>query len=149
MRKTAIFVSAVLALSMVATVSSAKPASKAKPVVPSRLLPLSEAEMFSGDESGCQLAFSQGNDNFIFIIDHRFTIKTSAGVQNCTMTQDQYERFGTDSTAMICGGRQLVVRPTGPGKSYPEADSAEGPAALTMTESGKSRTVKGKWSSAC
>lgn len=143
----------VIALSLVAAGSAAKPApkSKAKPkeVFPSRLLPLTEREMFSGPETGCQFAFSQGDDDFIFIIERRFTIKTEKGVHNCTITDEQFSGWGSGPVDVSCGGRSLSLKPTGPGKSYPEADSAEGPAALTMTQDGRSRTVQGKWSSAC
>lgn len=147
MWKSLTLTAAVAALSLTATGSTAKPA--AKPVVPSRLLPLSENDMFSGPETGCQLAFSQGNDSFIFIIGSRFTFRTAAGINNCVMPQDEFSGFGSDDTAMTCSGRKFVIRRTGKTKSYPEADSAETPSALTMTEGGKSRTVKGMWSSAC
>lgn len=149
MLKSLMLIAAVLTLSLTATGSTAKPTSKATPVVPSRLLPLSENDMFSGPETGCQLAFSQGNDSFIFIIGSRFTYRTAAGINNCVMSQDEFSGFGSDNTAMSCGGRKFVIRATGKTKSYPEADSAETPANLTMTEAGKSRTVKGMWSSAC
>lgn len=136
--------------------SAAKPApkspaakSKAQAVFPSRLLPLTEAEMFAGPETGCEFAFSQGDDSFIFVIGHRFTIKTDKGVHHCPITDEQFSGFGSDGTAVDCGGRRLSVQQTGPGKSYPETDSAEVPIALTMQQAGRSRTVLGKWSSAC
>lgn len=142
---------AVAVLSLAASGSAAKPAPKpvAKKVFPSRLLPLTEGEMFSGNESGCQLSFMQGNDSFIFIIDHRFTIKTETGVHNCTITDEEFSGFGSGPTKVSCGGRTLSIKSTGPTKSYPEADSAETPSALTMSEKGKSRTVQGMWGSAC
>lgn len=129
------------------SMSTSKP--KSKEAFPSRLLPLREAEMFSGPETGCQFAFSQGNDSFIFIIGHRLTIRTDAGVQNCKITDAQFGGLGSDTTTMSCGKRTLSIRPTGPSKSYPEADSTVGPAALTMNEAGRTRTVNGRWSIAC
>lgn len=138
---------AATALSLAATGSTAKPA--AKPAVPTRLLPLSDKDMFSGPETGCQLAFSQGNSSYVFVIGNRFTFRTEAGINNCTMSQEEFSGFGSDTTPMTCGGRKFVIRAIGKTKSYPEADSAETPSAMTMTEGGKSRTVKGMWSSAC
>lgn len=147
MLKPLMLTAATITLSLTATGSTAKPA--AKPAVPSRLLPLSEQDMFSGPETGCQLAFSQGNDSYIFVIERRFTYRTDAGINNCVMSDSEFEGFGSDSTPVTCGGRKFSIRETGKTKSYPEADSAETPAALTMTQDGKSRTVKGMWSSAC
>ena len=147
MLKSQIFMVAATALTFAATSSSAKPTTK--PVVPSRLIALSEADMFSGPETGCQLAFSQGNSSYVFVIGNRFTFRTEVGINNCTMSQEEFSGFGSDTTPMTCGGRKFVIRAIGKTKSYPEADSAETPSAMTMTEDGKSRTVKGMWSSAC
>ena len=138
---------AAVAPAFAATGSTAEPA--AKPAVPSRLLPLSEQDMFSGPETGCQLSFSQGNDSFIFIIGSRFTYRTDAGITNCTISQEDFSGFGSDNRAMFCGGRTFAIRATGNTRTYPQADSAETPAALTMTEAGESRTVRGIWGSAC
>ena len=119
------------------------------PRVPSALLPLSDKDIASTRESGCQFSFSQGRNTYIFMIGADFLMRTERGLSLCKITDAQFQSLGEGRGAMACGGRKVVIRRTGKIESNPEADSASGPAALTMTEGTRSRTVRGDWGSAC
>lgn len=116
---------------------------------PSPLLPLSEADMASTAETGCQLAFTQGRGTYLFVIGHSLLMRTAKGLSTCTVTEAQFQEFGEKPTAILCGGRALAMRRTERVASHPDADSADGPASLTMMEGGVSRVVRGNWGSAC
>lgn len=117
--------------------------------VPSALLPLSDADIAKSRETGCQFSFLQGRGTYIFMIGADFLVRTNRGLSLCKITDAQFQSFGEGRGAITCGGRKLAVRRTGKIQSNPEADSAVGPASLTMTEGGRSRTVRGDWGSAC
>lgn len=133
------------------TASSAATAPRS-PLLPSALLPLSDHDSYSTNETGCQFAFTQGNDTYLFMIGHSVIIRTApgrAGLNACTISDAQFSAFGDGPGTVSCGGRTLGVRRTGRVTSHEEADSADGPAALTMTQAGHTRTVRGAWGSAC
>ena len=117
--------------------------------LPSALLPLSDADFAKSRETGCQFSFMQGRSTYIFMIGSDFLMRTKAGFALCKITDAQFQSLGNGRGAITCGGRKLAVRRTGKITANPEADSAVGPASLTMTEGGRSRTVRGNWGSAC
>jgi hypothetical protein len=122
------------------------------PVEParSRLLPLSEEDLATSAETGCQFTFSQGDATYIHMIGLDFLIRTADGLHKCLISQTQWDGFGVGSgTTIACGGRRLSLRRTGPTKAYPETDSAGGSAVLTMAEGARSRTLRGDWGIAC
>lgn len=136
------------AAALFASVALPAPAQSAA-CVPSALLPLSEKDFASTQETGCQFLFSQGRSAYIFMIGSDFLMRTQQGLATCKITDVQFQSLGEGRGAVTCGGRKLAIRRTGKVQSNPESDSASGPAALTMTESTRSRTVRGDWGSAC
>jgi len=138
----------VAAAALLASAALPAPAQSAARV-PSALLPLSDKDMESTQETGCQFLFSQGRSTYIFMIGSDFLMRTQQGLATCKITDAQFQSFGEGRGAVACGGRKLAIRRTGKVQSNPESDSASGPAALTMTEGTRSRTVRGDWGSAC
>lgn len=117
-----------------------------------RLLPLSDKDAYSTSEMGCQFAFDQGRATYVFMIGRSLLIRTApgrAGLHACRITDRQFGGFGDGGTAISCAGRSLAVRRTGRVTSNPEADSAGGPALLTITRHGRTRAIRGTWGSAC
>jgi hypothetical protein len=114
-----------------------------------RLLPLSDPDAYSTNESGCEFGFRQGRDTFVFMIGRSLILRDAAGRHVCRITDRQFGRFGYGPTAISCAGRRFTLRQTGPVVSHEEADSAEGPAALTIRQGGRTRVVTGRWGTAC
>jgi hypothetical protein len=119
-------------------------------VLPPPLLPLSEKDMRSTDDTGCETSISQGDDTFIFIIGNSFILRTApgaAGLQICHPTDAM--NFDTGGGPVTCGGRKLSMRHVGKSVGHEEADSVEGSGILTMSDATHSRQVKVSWGTAC
>ena len=140
---------ALLAAAALLTASALPMPAQSAARVPSALLPLTEQDFSSTQETGCQFSFAQGRNTYIFMIGADFLMRTQQGLATCKITDAQFQALGEGRGAVICGGRKLAIRRTGKVQSNPEADSASGPASLTMTEGTRSRTVRGDWGSAC
>lgn len=118
--------------------------------LPSRLLPLSDADLATSTETGCQFTFGQGNSTYIFMIGRDFVIRTADGLNKCPILQAQWDGFGTDRrTIVACGGRRLSLQRLGRTEANAATDSAGGGAVLTMAEGARSRTIRGDWGTAC
>ena len=133
----------VLALPLLLAVGAAAPAP---------LLPLSDKDAYSTNEMGCQFAFDQGRRTYLFMIGRHLIIRTApgrAGLHACPITDRQFGAFGDGPARITCAGRTLSIRRTGRTIGHPEADSAESPAALSITRAGRTRTMNGRWGSAC
>lgn len=127
----------------------AQPAPAPSSIMPTPLRPLSDVDASRATETGCQFVFGQGDDTYLFIIGRSLLMRTERGFHHCTITDAQFTGFGEGATRVPCGGRTLAVRRTGRGVSNPEADSAQGPATLTMSQGRFTRSVRGWWGSAC
>lgn len=117
-----------------------------------RLLPLSDRDAYSTRDTGCEFGFRQGRETFLFVIGHSLIVRTApgrAGLNVCRITDRQFGTFGDGAAAVDCAGRSFSVRRTGRVVSHEEADSAEGPALLTMRRGNAVRLIRGTWGSAC
>ena len=135
-----------LAGGLAVTGSAAMPA---RTLLPSALLPITDADQTSMTESGCTQSFSQGNDTYLYAIGHTMLMRTATGLNRCPVTEAQFQSFGTGPTTLSCGGRRLVLRPVGRSTPNEATDSNGGDATLTMTQGGHSRAVRGTWGVAC
>ena len=142
---TKLFLAAAALLASAALPAPAQSAAR----VPSALLPLSEKDFASTQETGCPFLFSQGRSTYIFMIGSDFLMRTQQGLATCKITDAQFQSLSQGRGAVGCGGRKLAIRRSGKVQPNPESDSASGPASLTMTEGTRSRTVRGDWGSAC
>ena len=141
---------AILAVTMAGGLAlTGSAATPARALLPSALLPITDADQTSMTESGCTQSFSQGNDTYLYAIGRTMLMRTAAGLNRCPVTEAQFQNFGTGRTTLSCGGRQLVLRPVGRSTPNQATDSNGGDATLTMTQGGHSRTVRGTWGVAC
>ena len=149
MPKPATMIRAILIAALAPAVVAAVPAAKA--LLPAALLPLSDADSTTG-ESGCESYFTQGSKSFVYVQNSSLILRTApgaAGRKLCRLTQAQQNGFGSGPTTASCGGLKLSIRPTGRAIGHPEADSTEGPAALTLSDGTHSRVIVGRYGTAC
>ena len=137
----------VVVLTIASQTAAAPPARPAAALA--GLTPLSEKDMGRTREMGCQSSFTHGRDTLIFMIGHDFMVRTNAGLAICRISDRQFGSFGDGPAAITCGGRRLAVRRTGKIIAHEEADSAEGPALLTVTQGRVKTAIKGDWGTAC
>jgi hypothetical protein len=83
------------------------------------------------------------------MIGHDFMIRTSAGLVICRISDAQFGAFGDGPATIACGSLRLSVRRTGKIIAHEEADSAEGPALLTVSQGRSKNAIKGDWGTAC
>jgi hypothetical protein len=119
-------------------------------VLPPPLLPLSESDMRTTNETGCETSISQGKDTFIFIIGQSLILRTAPGAKGLQVCKpDDVVNFDTSGKPVSCGDRKLSMRHVGKTVGHPEADSSEGSGVLTMSDGTHSRQVKVSWGTAC
>jgi hypothetical protein len=83
------------------------------------------------------------------MIGHEFMIRTHSGRQACRITDAQFSNFSETHGKIACAGMSLSVRRTGRVRQHPEADSAEGPANLIVSQGRSNRVIPGNWGCAC
>lgn len=113
------------------------------------LLPLSEADLTSTSEMGCECSFNRGRDALARVIGNELTIRTGSGLQACRISDAEFAAFSAGRADRACGGVQLNLRRTGRVSSHPESDSAEWPASLGVSRGRARRTLAGRWGCAC
>ena len=147
MRKAHLTVMALAALATIAGASAiiAQPRSAGR--IP--LLPLSERDLRSTSESGCECTFRIGRSTLVRTIGNELTIRIRAGRQVCRITDAQFSALSNGRGTASCAGLRLSLRPTGPVTTHPESDSADGPAALSLSARPPRRWHAGRWGCAC
>jgi hypothetical protein len=118
---------------------------------PGRAAPLralSERDMRAAHGSGCQLSFDAGRSTLVYVIEHEYMIRTSAGRAVCRINDRQFSALSCGGS-MSCGGYRITIRETGRSVGHMETDSAVAPATLTVSGRGRPWTVRGQWGSAC
>lgn len=146
MRKIAIAVAVVLIAGIVTPgITATKRA-----ILPPPLLPLSDKDMYSTGETGCETSISQGRDTFLFIIGDSLILRTASGAKGLQVCKpDDVTNFDSSGRAVSCGGRKFSMRHVGKAIGHEEADSVEGKGVLTMSDGTNSRQVKVSWGTAC
>ena len=113
------------------------------------LFPLSDRDLGATRQSGCECTFRVGRLTLFQLIGDELTIRTRAGRQVCRTTDEQFSALSDGSGRAACAGIGMSVRRTGPLRVIPEADSADGPASLTLAQGRMRRTLAGRWGCAC
>lgn len=131
-----------------ATVFVAGTAAFTAPAPGAPLRPLSERDQRAARGSGCQISFDAGRSTLVYILDHEFMIRTSAGRTVCRISDAQFARLSGGGTQQ-CGGYRITMRETGRGTANEASDSARTPARLTVTGRGRPWTVRGLLQTAC
>lgn len=146
MRRLSIAVATVLIAGIVVPGTSATK----RAVLPPPLLPLSDKDMYSTGETGCETSISQGKDTFIFIIGDSLILRTAPGADGLQVCKpNDVTNWDSSGKVAVCGGRKLSMRQVGKSIGHEEADSVEGNGVLTMSDGTHSRQVKVGWGTAC
>jgi hypothetical protein len=115
---------------------------------PALLRPLSDSDQAATRESGCQLSFNSRRSTLVYVIGHDFMVRTNAGRAVCRIRDAEFSALSRGGSRS-CGGVRLTIRPTGRSIGNQASDSSSGPATLTVTNRGRSWTVRGIWGTAC
>lgn len=120
--------------------------------VPRLLLPVSDGDIDRLKSMGCESAFVQGQTSYTFMRNNSLLLRTAlgrAGLHRCDFTDAQIAGFGDGPRQLTCGGRRVAIRRIGRVTSYSEADSADFPAELTVTDGIRRATLRGRYGTAC
>ena len=150
MRMAHLSVMAVAALATFGIGASAITAQPGRAPATAPLFALSERDLNATSESGCECTFRAGRRNDLLrIIGDELTIRTRAGRQVCRISGEQFSALSNGSGTAACGGLRMSLRRTGRVSSYPESDSADWPASLTVGQGRMRRTLAGRYGCAC
>lgn len=142
-----------MAALLLGTAAGSAPATHAR-LLPAPLLPLSMEDTSTG-EFGCENAFAQGSDSFVFIRNSFLILRTAPGAAGrvvCHPDDAALSAFGDGTGSVTCGGRTLRLRVLAPIRDphpNPEADGGASHAILTMSDGTHTRSVRGTWGTAC
>lgn len=136
-------VTAVLLVSGVALV----PASSSP--VAGTLRPLSDADQSKTKETGCTFSFDAANKTLVQAVGHDFTIRTSAGLKVCRITDAAFQKLG-DGSSTTCGGYTLRFKRAGKVDANEASDSSSWTAILTIGQGKRTlQTIRGNAGTAC
>ena len=118
---------------------------------PSRpaLLPLSEADMNRGHESGCTFSFDWKRATLIQAIGSEVMIRTPERFNLCRFDEAEVSAFTDGKRTLQCGGRRLRLQRTGTVRSHEASDSATWRATLSVTNGAARTTLPGLAGVAC
>jgi hypothetical protein len=134
-----------LALALLAT--PVPPPVKAAPTP--ALLPLSEADMNRGTESGCTFSFDWRRATLIQATGTEVMIRTPKRFNLCRFDEAAVSAFTDGKRTLQCGGRQLRLQRTGRTSTHEASDSAAWRATLTVTQGAARTTLPGLAGVAC
>jgi hypothetical protein len=134
-----------LALTLLAT--TVPPPAKAAPTP--ALLPLSEADMNRGSETGCTFSFDRKLDTLIQATGTEVMIRTPEHLNLCRYDEAAVTAFTDGKRTLQCGGRQLRLQRTGRTSTHEASDSAAWRATLTVTQGAARTTIPGMAGVAC
>ncbi|MFG1465483.1 hypothetical protein V5F77_21605 [Xanthobacter sp. DSM 24535] len=111
------------------------------------LVPLSEDDERSSQQSGCMFLFSVSPKDYVQLIDGELMFRTLSGLHVCHIANA--DAFMDARESAVCDGISLKLRRTGRITHNPASDSSTGPAQLLIGQGGVSRTLRGTWGVAC
>jgi len=113
------------------------------------LLPLSEADLTSTQETGCTCTMEVRNRSLVQAIGNELMVRTRAGRQVCRLTDARFQQISGATGTYRCGGLSMTLRRTGRSQSHQESDSFTVPAALAVSQGRARQTLNGIWGCAC
>ena len=113
------------------------------------LQPLSEEDLISSTQTGCTCTFNRGDTSYLQTVGDELMVRTASGRQVCRVTDAQFQSLGEPDGEVMCKGVRVSIRERGPKTLDIEADSSDGPATLSATQSGSNSTLDGTWGCAC
>jgi hypothetical protein len=129
--------------------SAAAPAPIRSPRAIGPLLPLTGDDQELA-QNGCVCAFLVGRRhrlNLLQLSGRILLTRTRAGLNNCPISEAQFQALSGPSGSADCGGSHITIR-NGPSRQVGD-DEGESVSTLTLRQSGRTDRLHGLWACAC
>jgi hypothetical protein len=114
------------------------------------LLPLSDADETRA-QSGCTCTFivgsRRGSTALLQLSGHILLSRTRAGLNNCPISEAQFQAMSGPVGSARCGDRRITIR-SGPARQVGD-DQAASAATVTVRRGGRTQVLHGTWVCAC
>lgn len=113
------------------------------------LLPLSDQDERSTQETGCTSTFTVGRRDYLQLVGTELLLRDRRGLHSCRFTTVDTEDLETGRGNVSCSGYRLGIRSSGKATSNPASDSSSRRAVLTIDRAGVATSMRGIWGVAC
>lgn len=151
-RRTTLLVRAVLVSATAVTSGAASPPHQVAVQASSKqvpLVPLSDADEQSTQETGCTFTFTAAGHDYLQLVGSELMLRDQHGLRSCRLTEAEGEGLETGRGAASCFGYRLHIQPLGRATSNAATDSSSGRAVLTVDHGGVATRMRGIWGVAC
>jgi hypothetical protein len=116
---------------------------------PAPLLPLSDQDEQSTQETGCTSTFTFGTRDYLQLVDTELLLRDRHGLHACRFTEAATDALETGRGNISCAGYRLGIRSFGKATSNLATDSSSRRAVLTINRGGAVTSMRGIWGVAC
>ncbi|MEG3175606.1 hypothetical protein U1872_05135 [Sphingomonas sp. RB3P16] len=116
---------------------------------PAPLLPLSDQDERSTQETGCTSTFTRGRQDYLQLVGTELLLRDQHGLHACHFTEAATDDLETGRRSVSCSGYRLRIRSSGKATSNLASDSSSRRAALTIDRGGVATSMRGIWGAAC
>lgn len=113
------------------------------------LLPLSDQDERSTQETGCTSTFTVGRHDYLQLVGSELLLRDRQGLQSCRFTTVDTADLETGRGTVSCSGYRLRIRSSGKATSNLASDSSSRRAVLTIDRGGVATSMRGIWGVAC
>jgi len=113
------------------------------------LLPLSDQDEQSTQETGCTSTFTLGMHDYLQLIGTELLLRDRRGLNACRLTGAATEALETGRGNVFCAGYLLRIRSSGKATANLASDSSSRRATLTIDRGGAATSMRGIWGVAC
>jgi hypothetical protein len=113
------------------------------------LVPLSDADEQSTQETGCTFAFMRAGHDYLQLVGSELMLRDQQGLRSCRLTEKEGEGLETGQGSASCSGYRLHIHAIGRATSNAATDSSGGRAVLTVDHGGVATSMGGMWGVAC
>ncbi|WP_380787769.1 hypothetical protein [Sphingomonas sp. R86521] len=113
------------------------------------LLPLSDQDERSTQETGCTSTFTVGGHDYLQLVGTELLLRDRQGLQSCRLTTVETDDLETGRGTVSCSGYRLRIRSSGKATSNLASDSSSRRAVLTIDRGGVATSMRGIWGVAC
>ena len=121
----------------------------AEPGARGPLLPLSDQDERSTQETGCTSTFTRGRQDYLQLVGTELLLRDRQGLHACHFTEAATEDLETGHGSVSCSGYRLSIRSSGKATSNLASDSSSRGAVLTIDRTGVATSMRGIWGVAC
>jgi hypothetical protein len=114
-----------------------------------RLLPLSDQDERSTQETGCTSTFTLGRYDYLQLVGTELLLRDRNELHSCRFTTVATEDLETGRGNVSCAGYRLRIRSFGKATSNLASDSSSRRAVLTIDRDGVATSMRGIWGVAC